>query len=305
LGQAVVASAALPTCADTKAAQPGGLQDGSRGSKRSETPGQARRGSCTPERGARGPGAPCVSGVLLTLTPAPLSREEGEGQKEVRPHPGPLPQERGRRSRRLWKTTRPGVRAPSGRKGSNATDATEAIELSNSVRKFSLSVGERAGVPRKLSGLPSDGRGGELWWGRNPGRPESFRGCPGLVCVTLSGFLGRERWRRFGVNGRVSRGKKVSASILWLALGRHANPPGCAGTSPVNRGITKRRCGVRARETPGQARRGCCTPERGARSAGAAGVSGLLASLRDAGARRRWTGGLATLRPPASFIPSG
>jgi len=60
-----------------------------------------------------------------------VSREEGEGQKEVRPHPGPLPQERGRRSRRLWKTTRPGVRAPSGRKGSNATDATEAIELSN------------------------------------------------------------------------------------------------------------------------------------------------------------------------------
>ena len=72
------------------------------------------------------------------------------GQREVRPHPGPLPQERGRRSRRLWKTTSPGVGAPSGRKGSNATDATEAIELSNSARKFSLSLGERAGVRASL-----------------------------------------------------------------------------------------------------------------------------------------------------------
>jgi len=93
--------------------------------------------------------------------------------------------------------------------------------------------------------LPSDGRGGELLWGRNPGR-RSFLACPGLVCVTLSGFLGRERWRRFGVNGRESRGKKVSVSILWLGLGRHASPPGCAGTTPVDRGITRRRCGVRA-----------------------------------------------------------
>ena len=111
--------------------------------------------------------------------------------------------------------------------------------------------------------LPSDGRGGELLWGRNPGR-RSFLACPGLVCVTLSGFLGRERWRRFGVNGRESRGKKVSVSILWLGLGRHASPPGCAGTTPVDRGITKRRCGVRA----------------GSRCASTPGY--LLSSLRDA-----------------------
>ena len=67
--------------------------------------------------------------------------------------PALSPRRRGRRSRRFWKPTRPGVGAPSGRKGSSPTDATEAIELSNSARKFSLSLGERAGVPRKLSGL--------------------------------------------------------------------------------------------------------------------------------------------------------
>jgi len=89
------------------------------------------------------------------------------------------------------------------------------------------------------------GEGGELLWGRNPGR-RSFLACPGLVCDTLSGFLGRERWQRFGVNGRVSRGKEVCVSILWLGLGRHGTPPGCAGRTPVDRRITKRRCGVRA-----------------------------------------------------------
>jgi hypothetical protein len=88
-------------------------------------------------------------------TPAERNRKNG---LHARPHPGPLPQERGRRSRRLWKPTRPGVRAPSGRKGSNATDATEAIELSSSARQFSLSLGERAGV---RASRPS---------------PESFRG---------------------------------------------------------------------------------------------------------------------------------
>ena len=79
-------------------------------------------------------------------------------------HPGPLSQGEGGARRRLWKPTRPGVGAASERKGSNATDATEAIELSNSARKFSLSPGERAGVRANLfltlSFSPGD-RGGE------------------------------------------------------------------------------------------------------------------------------------------------
>jgi len=64
--------------------------------------------------------------------------------------PALSPEERGRRSRRWRKTTRPGVGAPSGRKGNHATDATEAIELSNSARTLSLSPGVRAGVRASL-----------------------------------------------------------------------------------------------------------------------------------------------------------
>ena len=88
-----------------------------------------------------------ISIFLLAGAPAERNRKNG---LHARPHPGPLPQERGRRSRRLWKPTRPGVGAASERKGSNATDATEAIELSNSARQFSLSPGERAGVRANL-----------------------------------------------------------------------------------------------------------------------------------------------------------
>ena len=97
----------------------------------------------------------------------------------ARPHPGlpavaasakagPLPRKRGRRSRRLRRPTRPGVGAASERKGSSATDATEASELSNSARKFSLSPGERAGVPRKLSGLTLSFFPGERGRGERP-----------------------------------------------------------------------------------------------------------------------------------------
>jgi hypothetical protein len=70
-------------------------------------------------------------------------------------------------------------------------------------------------------------------------------GAGGLVVAALAlgwyvspfqGFWEGKRWRRFGVSGRVSRGKKVSVSIVWLGLGGHGNPPGRAGTSPVDRG---------------------------------------------------------------------
>jgi hypothetical protein len=131
--------------------------------------GEARaRGGCWAWRRAYAGGAEPQEWITRSPSPQPSPRGEGEvgavwvgvGHRggptpaernrknglHARPHPGPLPQERGRRARRLWKTTRPGVLSPSGRKGSNATDATEAIELSNSARKFSLSPGERAGV---------------------------------------------------------------------------------------------------------------------------------------------------------------
>jgi hypothetical protein len=68
-------------------------------------------------------------------------------------------------------------------------------------------------------------------WGRNPGR-RSFLTCPGLVCVTLSGFLGRGRWRRFGVNGRVSRGKKSICVHCLVGFGSPGQPSWMRGHDP-------------------------------------------------------------------------
>jgi len=60
-------------------------------------------------------------GIDSNYCQSPHTRIVCLGEFNARPHPGPLPRERGRRSRRLWKPTRPGVGAPSGRTGSYPT----------------------------------------------------------------------------------------------------------------------------------------------------------------------------------------
>jgi len=144
---------------------------------------------------------PLSPGCRGEPTPAERNRKNG---LHARPHPGPLPQERERRSRRLWKTTRPGVGAPSGWKGSNATDATEAIELSNNVRKFSLSPGERAGV---RASLPLT-------------LPRLHHALPASLVLTFGGasypgpsISGQGVWRPLlqGVENRIPRGLALAA----------------------------------------------------------------------------------------------
>jgi len=80
----------------------------------------------------------------------PHSRIVRTREFNARPHPGPLPQERGRHSPRWWKPTPQGVGAVLERRSSNATDATKAIDFSTTARRFSLSPGERAGVRASL-----------------------------------------------------------------------------------------------------------------------------------------------------------
>jgi len=59
-------------------------------------------------------------------------------------------------------------------KGSNATDATEAIELSNSVRKFSLSLGgEGRGAPKAFGAPIGWERGGHYCGGVTQGGARS------------------------------------------------------------------------------------------------------------------------------------
>jgi len=66
----------------------------------------------------------------LALTPA-LSPRRGGGARDV-----------------CGKATRPSIGGAFERKGNNATDGTEAVELSNGARN--LSPGERAGVRASL-----------------------------------------------------------------------------------------------------------------------------------------------------------
>jgi hypothetical protein len=65
---------------------------------------------------------------------------------DTRPHPGPLPQERGNRSPVADGSEMTGTRAPLGANGREAVTATATTKLSSNARSFPLSLGERVGV---------------------------------------------------------------------------------------------------------------------------------------------------------------
>jgi hypothetical protein len=87
-----------------------------------------------------------------------------------------------------------------------------------------------------------------------------------------------------------------AVGIIDQTQGLRSNPEGCQKVAG----------GHCVAATPGQERRGSCTPEWGARNIRGPCLSSLLASLRDARARRRGPGVSLRLDPrPPSFIPPG